>query len=254
MAVMPMPDENSACKSGSSSAEKPDLNMEQVNAVLLSKKIGERLVSEYPQIADDYKLGLTQNEIIDKYSLMDAFSLSSLKVAKRAIVYALNELLSEDELRELEKTHEICGGKKGAQSPGSRIAFKQMLADLMPEQRSANARKAYAKTIGKMTPKQRSESSRKGGLSAYNRGVGFFAQTREQFTDAGRKGAIKQGKVPMSDEEKAYFCELCNNPEYQTPNGRVRMRELSDELYQKFGIRRTPATLSVLRRRYAKRV
>jgi hypothetical protein len=205
----------------SSESPKRDLTREQITAMIRARKASEQIIAEYPEIVDDYRSGLTQEEIAEKYEFMAKYCVT-LGVARTAVYVALKKLLSEKELNELEKVHHLNTGLK---------TYEQRLG-------------IYSQTLKEWEDNSR-KGGKKSGQKSYEHGVGLFGLTPQQRIEASRKAVISQGKVPWSDEEKAYMRELYRSPEYRTPEGFIDDNKISHELERKFGTKRSPKALHI---------
>ena len=87
---------------------------EQIKAVRVAEQKKEVILVEYPQVADDYREGLTYDEIATKYDIADKHGITQ-EIAKTAVSLAINILLGSERAKvtsEHQATKKARGGQK----------------------------------------------------------------------------------------------------------------------------------------------
>lgn len=195
------------------------LSSRQQAALARSRKLGQALAAATPVIAEFYRAGATTYQLAEKY-LPQQMEISR-GIAMNAVRYALQQLLSPEELRELGRIHESNGGITGGNS-----TFRGR------------------KGIHAQTLEERLGAARNG----YQKGLGRCSNTVLSY--ARLKGLLVQGKIPYSEEEKQALIQLAADSRYQYPAGsnkagRPAYFRIQEELFQRFGVKRTDSALRV---------
>ncbi len=235
--------------------QKGKFSPQQWKAIKLSRKLGKQIAQDYPEIANNYKSGMTMLNIAKIYNFISMYEVPSIKIMKEAMRGALEKLISTEELKILASEHRREWGKEwGKETLKRGIGLFSIIPEENLELRRKGGQISYEKGIGvhALSSDEKKEAGRKGGLisgrKVYDKGLGIHALTLEERREAGRKGALVRGQQLWLDEEKQYFLRLCKNPEYQYnlgPHmGCPNYKLISDELERKFGIRRTLYFLS----------
>lgn len=201
------------------------LSLPQIAAVATVHKLGQVLAEEHPEIADFYRQGSTALQLA--YHYLPEHAGRSESVARNAVRYALQQLLSPEELRRLAKEHlQENGSKNGTATLRDRIGIHALTL----EERLEFARKAYPCGLGRCSKT----------LLAYGR----------------LQGLLAMGKIPYSDEEKKALLQLAQDSAYQYHSGwwkgKPAYELISIELSQRFGVRRTVSALKTMYWRLAK--
>ena len=224
-------------KATGQNADGSSLTREQLLALRKASELGKRLQEDFPEIADEYRNGMTLSKISSEYCIQELYD-ASRSVAITAVGNALRGYdfdgisylgLIEDpeELRNIGLEHIRENGKalyelgKGIHGltaeqmsehsrKGGEAAYEMGtgIHSLTPEQKSEYGRKggnslyANKKGIHSLTPEQRSENARKAANVAYEMGKGVHGRTAEQMSEHGRKSAIARGLVPWVPAEE----------------------------------------------------
>lgn len=232
-------------------------------AIALAIDIGRKIQQEYPEIADDYRIGLSKPQIVRKYGLMFQYNITD-SVAERAVdnalrgyggelsVPAYQGLIPQSDLELLCAQHQTRnghfsinhltledrsrGGKKGGRIGGRKVVEQKLGAHGMS-----------------------SEEKRELGYRNLERKVGIHAMNSEQKREAGRKGLIAklqaQGLTPWTEEEEKAAFELSILPEYRTPK-HIRRDAIAAEINRRFHENkqyRTTQSVYQAIRRYARK-
>jgi hypothetical protein len=196
------------------------LRTDQIRAIAFAKDVGKLIAENHPLIADDYKNGKTQEEIVSNYDLVRENNITE-KIAITAVRYALNELLQKKELQRLEYEHQQKGGIETVVNGGAK----------------KGGQSSYEQHVGvhALSHQEKVSAGREGGLKG------------------GCEGVLAKGLTPWLPEEKECFLDLCTNPSYLYGSGlhlgQPNYNQIADELEDKFGILRTPIAL---KRAYAR--
>jgi len=238
--------------------EDREFTRSRILAIGLAKKTGRRIAADYPEIARDYRSGLTQEEIVEKYQLSQRYGLTS-NVAVSAVSNALKDLIPEEELDVLSSAHSRIGSIHRANLTYERGTgiFSQTTEDMRRNGRKAG-KKCYREGLGvfSLSEQELSDAGKKGAQTLLDEGKGIHAQTKAEKRKASRLGLLAQGKKPLSDEEKEAFFQLCEDVNYQHHSGRHYRRpdyqKISTELKRTFGTKRSIYTLRHLHYRDSK--
>ena len=217
-----------------------ELTPQQIAAIRAAKELGDLLSQEHPEIADEYRGGLNQTQLAERYGLDELTQ--SRRIARQAVLIALKNLLPEEERAELKTKKLTENGKrcflenKGVHGLIAEVRKQfgqkaaRVLAErgigiyaLTPEQRTAHGKKLHKDKIGihGYTHEERVEIGKKthtdgkgvhaltneqhsaNGTKAKNMGVGIHALTHEQRAETARK-TIADGKGfgAMSKEQR----------------------------------------------------
>ncbi|PIZ76355.1 hypothetical protein COY05_01470 [Candidatus Peregrinibacteria bacterium CG_4_10_14_0_2_um_filter_38_24] len=175
---------------------------QQIAAIQAAKRLAKQLIEEKPEIADDYRSGLNQGEIVKKYSIDEVAQ--TTRVARTAVCEALKELIDEEERAKLAKTVARRNGEECfAQGKGvhgmdaeKRRVISSRAAQLLvrdklgmfawsKKQQRAHGESLREREIGihALSIEQR----RQIGRTLYEKKLGIFAQTTEELSANGRK-------------------------------------------------------------------
>jgi hypothetical protein len=189
------------------------LNISQLRAIKKAALLGRKIQKEFPQIAKDYRNGLSKPKIAEKYNIESRYNVG-INVAQNAIGLALRG--HQGHLRTTPYEGLIKNKKKLEQlaSEHQAISFNS----LTKKQRSKNGKKAYELGLGihGFTTKQRKENNSKAGKIARDKKLGVHAASKQQNAKWRRKAMIASGKVPYKQGEKERVFELVENPNFQS--------------------------------------
>jgi hypothetical protein len=229
------------------------LTLKQIKTLDMIIEKGREVKDEYPQIAEEYKKGLSLREIAELHAeLME--KPANLHVARGIISYALTGydgrynknyrtidekgntvffrisqepyegLIPPSEIKILGYKHKVAGGKKGGKI-GGKISGK-IWGPL-----------TYKLGLGihGASKEERSRWGKKGGRIAGEQakkiGRGYCGLSLQERIKSGKKSAIRQGFVPYSSREEAVLLKL--NQKYQdTQVGRYEL--IADILNRRF--------------------
>jgi hypothetical protein len=208
-------------------------------SVASSISLGLLIQEDLPEIADLYREGYTQIEIVHLKKLNEAYHVP-VYIARAAVQRALSGhsggfkidpypgLLSEKERKELEKQHRYEGRRRGGLEGGN---------------------KSYRESSGIFSEEygERSEVSRRNALKSLEQKVGIHGLSREERIENSRKAVeargdilwMKEGELmpdgsvcKVSEEEYAY--ELSQRGEYKRGSLR-KMKEITKAVNEKYG-------------------
>ena len=221
--------------------QRKKLSLEQISAIVIARRIGRKIASDYPEIADDYRRGNTINEIEENYNFREKYN-GSNSVIQNSIKKALEILISNEERENLKRQHL----QKSCQRNYERgIGIFSLSSENLKE----IGRKSYEKKKGihAQNKEELKKNAIKAGRRLYEMGIGIHALSTEERKELSKKGVIARGHKPFSDEERTYFYELCKNPKYQYEIGRNKgkldYKLISEELERRSGIKRSILTL-----------
>jgi hypothetical protein len=248
-----------------------ELTPDRIAAIKAAKRIGSKIAKEYPHISNDYRNGMHQKDIVSKYGFVELYG-ASPNVALVSVYYALSELIPKSEMKQLETIHR----KANAQLYGLASHNREELSEMCKRNGRNNGKRAFRLGSGIFAPENQekvADGSRRGRQKVNELGLGIHSLTSEQLSAAGKKGGKKAveekkgihgcdaekrsalgkmasaaaGNSIWSDEERAYFMELCENSAYQWGSGRRKgypnYTKIAAALREEFGTERTPHSL-----------
>jgi hypothetical protein len=187
---------------------------EQFCGMRMAILCGQMLQRTHPEIVEDYRAGLTANEIAIKHDVLGMFELRSQGTAKSTVSYAL-----------------------GGDSEG--ITGKPYEGLLDEEERQAiisaqnwplkAARKGGIKTVEDkvglhgLTKRQRKKNASTAGTASYDQGKGIHARSDEDMTKHGLKGArtatANRNQTAWEEGEKLFLHILSKSEAYRNKRG-----------------------------------
>lgn len=207
-----------------------ELEPRQRAAIRVAREIGDLLAMDHPEIADDYRNGLTHEQIALRYGLDEITD--SHRIRRQAVLFALKKLIPADERQRLKAAKMKANGDRAVTLgtgihgllDSERVIFgrkaAQVLADrglgifaLTPEQQKAHGQKMHrlGKGVHALTTEERraigkknhqykkgvhglsSAEHREHGKKSHQMGVGIHAMTDEQRSELAKK-TIAEGK------------------------------------------------------------
>jgi len=222
-----------------------DLSPEQISAIRRTIRLGFTLQNDYPEVAELYKQGSTQREIVETLGLQSKYDVSRSIIENavgRAIgghsggfdVKPYDGLLPPEEREKLVRDHrQECGIKSGALygALGGKKLYeeKRGVHAFTREERKVVGRrggnKLYAdrKGVHSMTSEELSDAGRRGGNISGSKNcqerVGVHGRTSEQMNQDSLKGVISRGCTLWSKCEIEYAYSLSQTSKYQWNNG-----------------------------------
>lgn len=105
-------------------------------------KVSEILQRDYPEIADAYREGMTQNEIIERFGLESVHR--SISAVRTGVCLALKGLLSPDERQQLFQEHMVAMGQavRDARKGIHAMTSEELGQTMTPKQRKQLVRSA----------------------------------------------------------------------------------------------------------------
>ena len=222
-----------------------DLSPEQISAIRRTIRLGFTLQHDYPEVAELYKQGSTQREIVEILGLQLKYDVSR-RIIENAVGRALvghsegfdvksyEGLLPPEEREKLARAHrQECGIKSGALygALGGKKLYEEgrgVHAFTREERKVVGRRggnKLYTNRKGahSMTSEELSDAGRRGGnisgLKNYQEKVGIHGRTSEQMNQDSLKGVVSRGCIPWSKDEAEYAYSLSQTSQYQCNNG-----------------------------------
>ncbi len=207
------------------------LTQEQRRGIVGSVRVGYQLTTEHPQLADDYRSGMGVPDLVEKYQIKEQYNLKT-HTAKNAIRYALKGYDGRyDGIK-----HAL---KIGIDSYPGLLEDNEEARELGRLHRQDNARahnqrlKQEGKGFFGQTLEEKSEAGKKGGQISFENKLGIHARTPEQMHKRGRDLAESQGKTIYGEEEIQYITELSQHPHYKR-GSRLNMSAIVEEVNRKF--------------------
>jgi hypothetical protein len=191
------------------------------NTIIFKSKIGLKIKSDIPQIAEDYKNGLTLSELAVKYDIQTRYGLSSSKIAEGSVRVA------------------IVGVEKGPIRFEGLITDKSLLQRLNTKHKQKAAGKVGALShrdrtgIFSQTSEQLTILGRTNGELTKKQGIGIHALTKNERISTGKMGVESRGFTPYNREEVDLIQELLKDPEYRLKDGRTDTNKIAATLNSK---------------------
>lgn len=182
-----------------------DLSDPQKAAIIHSIKLGRELQKDTLGLADDFKSGLTLDQIVDKHNLQAKLG-ASFSTARNAVWFALKGY--NDEIR-----------FAGVESFGGLVSKDEY--DVVAQQ---HRREASAKT---------GRNNRESGLKQFAEKKGIHSQTPEERRALVKSSALARGLDWFEQEEIDLIEELVLLPEYQHGT-RIKAGKIAEELNKRF--------------------
>lgn len=193
----------------------------EMHAVRLVEEHGPTLAAECPEIVEDART-ITTLEIAQKYDVAGRFGVTET-IAKSIVKKAIQTLLTADERKELYSPR-ILEAKRAA------------------GQRS----KEQGTALFGRSPEKKTADSQRAAAVAKEKGVGIFAMTKEQLSEAGKKagnaprtGGWFKGREIEGMDEGTYALSLLNNPEFRSPSGPPDYTKIMGAVNERYGNNRS---------------
>jgi len=233
------------------------ISSRQVAAITLAGRIGKQIQKDHPEIANLYKLGKTQPEIVETLSVNETYGVESSQIAISAVCFALigfggntrceaySGLINKSELETLCQEHRSVSGERMREGgiglfsiseedqrenkrKGGRAAKSQGkgIFALTSEQRGENARRSYEEGNSwwaNLTVEERIEHGKK----LHKKGIGIHKLTSDEKREAVLKSLKAQGMTPWSPEEDNYLLDVLKSKDYVILEKGVRERDYS---------------------------
>ena len=210
-----------------------DLSIKQIKAIRKSLEVGMILQTDFPEIAEDFRNGLSALGIVSKYNLTSRYEITR-DIAKEGVLRALkgtkgrffemdyDGLIKEEERKRIVEEHASEQGRRRAfdlyeKGLGIFSLSEEELEEIHREGGRVGGRRSLELRVGihGITKERKIEIGRRN----YESKVGCHAQTHEQFVKSGKKAglasAISRGIIPWSSEELEFAYNLSQDPNYR---------------------------------------
>ena len=171
------------------------MNPRHFRAMAFAIDVGRRIGTDHPEIADDFRNGLSARQIAIKRGFFFEYATRTVRLASIAVGYALRGhdgtlsrpnyagLIPPSERESLSREHRVKNGKYAAE----RLTFEQRSAGgVKGGQRSG--REAALRKLGAHALSH--EEKRAIGLRNLENGVGIHAMTHDERSEAGKRGNV----------------------------------------------------------------
>lgn len=148
------------------------LNRARSAAIKSAERLSKKIINEHPEVADDYRSGLSHREIALKHELHNEAGIT-IGVAREAVRLALQTLMPDKERESCRQKIMLVIGKK----VGRRLFLEK-------------------KGFHGLSPKERLRISSKSGKINYRRKTGLFGMSPKEKRLANIKSIHAQGKTP----------------------------------------------------------
>ncbi|PIR55357.1 hypothetical protein COU74_01430 [Candidatus Peregrinibacteria bacterium CG10_big_fil_rev_8_21_14_0_10_36_19] len=192
----------------------------QIAAIQAAQRLAKQLIEERPEIANDYRSGLNQEEIVKKYGIDELAQ--TARVARTAVCEALKELLPDkDERAKLAETVTRRNGQEcfeqGKGIHGMDTETRRAISSKAAQALVRDKKGMFAWTVeeyrkhGESLRERRigihgltTEQRRQIGKTLHNERRGIFAQTTKELSANGRKARdMEVGVHAMTFEERS---------------------------------------------------
>lgn len=197
----------------------------QVIAIKMAQRRGKILAVEHPEIADKYRAGASHRQLADEYreEILAKYPNLSPYTVVSTIAYAIESLIDPEERADLGEEH---GKQAGQHARDNNLGFFSMTRD------------------------ERNKARRRGVQTQREKKVGIYGSEASTKHELGIRTAIKQGKTPISEVEREYILQLCNDPSFQhrtgVGKGMPDYNLIFSEMNRKFGTNRTKTAFQIL--------
>lgn len=185
-----------------------ELDDQQKSAIRLSLRLGKVIQEKFPEVADDYRAGLSHTKLVATYGIQDLFGID-IKVAQEAVRRAIV-------------------GYAGDMEIASEVEpYRGLIEDTSELERIADEHhRAAGVAVGE------AYGSRNGKITAEH-GTGVHGMSYEEKRKAGQKGRAAQGVWVWPDEQVRRAYELAKLPTYQR-RSRVNVKKMAQTLNAEF--------------------
>lgn len=233
------------------------VSLRQIAAITLAGRIGKRLQKDRPELAELYRSGKTQPEIVEILNIKEEYEIKSSRIAISAVCFALigfmgnprckaySGLMDENELETLCREHRNANGEK---MRDEKVGFFSLSEDEQRrnKQKAGRTAKSQRKGIFALTSEEIGKNTRKAyeegrnwwarlsleqrrehGKRLHKRGVGIHKLTSAEKREAAFKGLETLGITPWSQEEDSYLLDVLKSSDYVLTAGAVKKRDYS---------------------------
>ena len=208
-----------------------DLTTSQLRAIKKAARLGRTLQGDMPEIAEDYRNGLSKPKIAEKHNVEGKYNVGP-NIAQNAVSAALRGhhghlgitaysglITDENELEKLAKEHQA-------------IAFNSMSKD----QRIAQGKRVHELGLGvhAYSMEERIKQGRKGGGVAKDKGLGFHAGTPKQKAKWQKNASVASGNVLYLPGEKERIHILAKDPTYQNGKRGPSYNAIAEQVNSEF--------------------
>lgn len=210
--------------------KKKILTSQQIKGIGKSLEVGLQLQTDFPELADDYRNGISAPRIVAKYRLDSRYGISKLS-AKEAVYRALkgvsghfgfeySGLLDEKEIAILGLEHiKENGHRNGLVLKEKGLGLFSLTDEQWREVHSKGGRVSGPGNLATITLEERS----KNGKKSHELRRGVHGQTHEEHVQSGKKAglasAVSRGFTPWGSEETEFLKAALQDPEYIITQG-----------------------------------
>lgn len=191
----------------------------QVAAIKSARALSEDLIGSHPEIADLYRGGLSQPEIVARLGI-DKMALT-MRIARSAVVMAIQRLIPDEGER-----------RRLALIQRRRSVLTAQQAQT-PETRRAHGLDLHQRGLGLhgLSPEARSKI----GTTVVRLRLGIHASNTQERKEVARQAVIAGGRIPWDDfifdiesrlDEHRYLLRLLDDTSFQYKKGDVRVHDL----------------------------
>lgn len=200
-----------------------------VRTIAFVKKRGEQLAEDFPEIADMYREGDTLMDIARRVNTDIHIS---ERVAETSVYEALKELIDEEELRELGRSHSLTDIEEHGRIGGETSFNRGHGCFDMTKIENQDGRRKGGENSGAIT-----------GKKNYQDGIGIASMTKKDLYQAGRNAALARGEIPFEIEPRETEYGRMSELGYVSYLKRVKReswKEIAGKTISIFGNERSP--------------
>jgi len=208
------------------------LGISQLRAIKRAARLGRTLQTDFPEIAQDYREGLSKPKIVKKYSLKEKYGVGE-NIAQNAIAFALR---GHGNNLGVKAYQGLIPDRAELARLGLEHQVDAMANALTKEERKKNGENLYNQRLGihALTHKERIINSTAGGKASRDSKSGFHAFTHKQKLEQQRDAMIASGKTPWTTKEKNRTLKLTKHPDYQSGKRGPCYRKIADQINLEF--------------------
>ena len=205
--------------------ENPGIHDSQRVAIIYSILRGREIQQSFPEVAEDYRQGLSLRQIVEKHNIDSKFNLKK-QTAFLAVHRALWGFKGEMKITNQPPYPGLITNKEELSAIGEDHSRKH-------GEQIGKRMKAEGGGFFAFSKKEQKEVGKKSGKANFIAKVGIHAQTPQERTALGLLALKARGVTPLSDEENILLKELLSSSEYR--KGKVTdIEKITQTLNNKF--------------------
>ncbi len=238
-------------------------DLDRIRGATRAISLGRILQEEHPEIRDMYREGKGHREIAHELGINSTFGVTE-RIAESSVYYALKGhtgvfrirayegLLGSLELQSLGRNHHK---ETNYRQIREKVGIHGLTLKKRRKNGSQGGRRSYALKRGlfSLKPEDLQENGKKSGKNAYKERRGIHALSPEERKRNALMAVKAKGQFPISEGERTYILQLYKDPRYHHREswykGRPSYSLISQAVEERFGVKRTQASLKHIIRR-----